>query len=124
MFRPFDPEADTKTVLRWLNDPDMVGALSPPGPTFPSSRNKAKKLVENLADKEDKLPCLAICKKPSGDESLGADDDYFLTGDKRPRYPAIGLLSISSARGYSHFNRSVMLGIGLDTDHRSKSVPM
>ena len=119
MLRQVDSEADTKIMLQWMNDPDMV--LSPPGPIFPSSRQKVKTSMEKLADKEDKLPCLIICEKPTENgPMLGVDDDYFLTDDKKARFPAIGLLQVSNSRGYTHFNRCVTLGIALDREHRGR----
>lgn len=146
--RQVDPEADTKILLKWFNDPDSAREISPPGPTMPKSRESIKKMIASLADKEDKLPFFIVCDNPdakSMPKNLGHDDDFFIDNGEvttllyrsfvelacrtvadsdigRPRYPAIGLLNIGYSRGHSPMNRTVMLGVVLDEQHQGLSV--
>ena len=125
MLRNIDPEADSKVVLQWLNSVDFVHALTLDAP-LPSSRDKAKKFIEKMADKEDKLPLFIICERPEdGDEpaTQEVDDDYFVK-DGKSRYPCIGMLHVGFDPGYSSFNRVAAFGIFLDKGHRSMCAPV
>lgn len=122
MLRNIDPEADTKLLLQWMNGTQEGIELGPPGPSLPKSRANGKKAIEQLADKEDKLPFFMVCEKPNPEsmpKNLDVNDDYFVEGGSA-RYPAIGLLSIGNTRGYSSLNRCVTLGIILDGGHRGE----
>lgn len=121
MLRAIEPEADLNFWIQWLNDVDYVSAIMTM-PPVPSSRASAKKLLESVAERDNKFPFLVICDKPASDDHpsrLDQSDDYFLNAG-RARYPPIGILNINPAH-FHPASRVVQFGISLDRAHQGVS---
>ncbi|KAK5175042.1 uncharacterized protein LTR77_000178 [Saxophila tyrrhenica] len=123
MLRAFEPEADTNLFTQWLNDVEILSAISL-HPPVPSSKASVKKFIEQVSQKESAsgLPFFVVCEKPppeNGPVSLAKHDDYF-SKDGTARYPTIGVFVLSSQDNMHFATRTARFGIALDKEHHDR----
>ncbi|KAH9827640.1 acyl-CoA N-acyltransferase [Teratosphaeria destructans] len=125
MLRNLDLKADHTTLIQWLNDQDIMEAMVADA-VRPTSREGVIEFVQARAKHPNGLPFFAICERPTEGSQPGrpcADGgDFFVMGHGASRYPIIGLLNINNSR-FSFTNRTAMLGIAFDVEHRGQKAP-
>ncbi len=119
MIRSFDPDTDLNLMTQWLNDVEIMSAISL-HPPVACSKADAKKFMEKIVQKESKLPFFLVCEKPTpgtDPASLGKHEDLF-SKDGTARYPFFGILNMGSPDEMHFATRVVRWGIAFDRDHQ------